>query len=401
MDLFSWNGNYFFASNTHRKLMRNLFGRLIFISIFAEKIKHLMKTLSAILLTIILVPQMFSQNAPLRCNFEASEAGKLKQNGVFEQWEYKVDKKTKQKMFNSVCEFDENGCMVKHIVPLTTGANRTYGFYQWKYDGQGRLLTYAEGGIDNDSAKTFLFSENYSYNSTGLVSNYRKEIYEGLMSQTVIKWNYSYSANGEKSEISFSKLIARKDTIVNDDIRYSGTGAPVERVLNSFSPKGFSEYGKYNEKGLPVEYIRYEKGQIVSHKMYAYVYDKQGSLMEENATDGVGKTNEKKKYDKDKVTYTIMSSKGKVLKSTVEPYAPPRAISFPPLPALSKSAETTSQGGDKTTEKEKLDKKKNKIIEHYNAQKLVSTDTYNSKGLLIEKNVVDSGFALQYDYTLY
>src|ERR1035437_624437 len=109
-----------------------------------------MKIVSAIFLLIILVSQAISQIVPKQCNLDAAEAVKLKQNNVLEQWEYKVDKKTKQKMFNSVYEFDANGCMVKHIFPLITGKEHIYRFNQWKYDEQGKLLTYSEGGIDSD-----------------------------------------------------------------------------------------------------------------------------------------------------------------------------------------------------------------------------------------------------------
>jgi len=360
-----------------------------------------MKIVSAVLLSVILVPQAFSQNSPTLCILDAAETGALKQNTVRQQWEYKVDKKTKKKTFNSVYEFDKNGCMVKQILPSAHGVPRTYSFYEWQYNEQGKLLTYSEGEIDSDSAQSFSFSERYNYNSAGLVSNYRKEIYEGLMSQTVEKWNYSYSGSGEKSELAFSKLIARKDTISNDDIRYSGTGTPIERSLNNYSPKGFSEYRKYNGEGLPVEYIRYEKEKIVSHKIYTYEYDKQGVLLEENATDGIGKTYEKKKYDKDKVVYTLMSTKGKVLKNTTEPYAPPATISFPPLPVNHKQAEQTAQSAKNVSMKERTDKNKNKIVEHYAAQKLVSSETYNPKGLLVERNTQDAGFSLQYEYTAY
>lgn len=359
-----------------------------------------MKIISVISLLVTLVSQVISQNVPVHCSLGAAEATNLKQNSVMEQWEYKVDKKTKQKMFNSVYEFDANGCMIKHILPVT-GESHTYNFYEWKYDERGQLLTYAEGKIDNDSAKSFTFSERYNYTSAGLVSNYRKEIYEGLMSQTADKWNYSYSASGEKTEVTFSKLIAKKDTISNDEIRYSGAGTPIERILNNFSPKGFSDYHKYNEKGLPVEYMRYEKGKIVSHKIYTYEYDKQGVLMEENSTDGIGKINEKRKYDKNKIIYTMMNTKGAILKTTTEPYSPPAAIAFPPLPSYNKPAEQNTPSGEKMTAKEKTNKNKNKIVEHYKAQKLVSTDTYNPKGLLTEKNAAEGGFVLEYEYTFY
>src|ERR1035437_4631860 len=360
-----------------------------------------MKIASAIFLSIILVSQAISQNVPALCILDAAETGALKQNTVRQQWEYKVDRKTKKKIFNSVCEYDKNGCMIKQIVPATNSENRTYRFYEWQYNEQGKLLTYSEGEIDSDSAQSYSFSERYNYNSAGIVSNYRKEFYEGLMSQTVDKWIYSYSGSGEKTELSFTKIIVRKDTISNDEIRYSGNGTPIERILNNYSPKGFSDYRKYDGEGLPVEYIRYEKEKIVSHKIYSYEYDKQGVLLEENVTDGIGKTNEKKKYEKDKVTYTLMNTKGKILKNTTEPYAPPTTISFPPLPVAHKQAEQTTQSVKNVSVKEKTDKNKNKIVEHYVAQKLVSSETYNSKGLLAEKNTLEAGFVLQYEYAVY
>src|ERR1035437_4143669 len=183
-----------------------------------------MKIVSTIFFSILLVSQAISQNAPVLCILDAAETGKLKQNKVLEQWEYKVDKKSKKKILNSVCEYDKNGCMVKQIVPTANKDNRPYGFYEWQYNDQGKLLTYSEGEIDSDSAKSYSFTERYNYNSAGLVSNYRKEIYEGLMSQTSERWSYTYSGSGEKTEQSFSKTIVRKDTIYNDEIRYSGNG---------------------------------------------------------------------------------------------------------------------------------------------------------------------------------
>ena len=53
------------------------------------------------------------------------------------------------------------------------------------------------------------------------------------------------------------------------------------------------------------------------------------------------------------------------------------------------------------TKKEKFDKKKNKIVESYSGAKLVSTETYNSKGLLIESNPAEGTFMLKYEYAFY
>jgi hypothetical protein len=171
--------------------------------------------------------------------------------------------------------------------------------------------------------------------------------------------------------------------------------------LNNYSPKGFSDYHKYDGEGLPVEYIRYEKDKMVSHKMYSYDYDKQGVLLEENVTDGIGKTNEKKIYSKDKIVYTLMNTKGKVFKSSTDPYVAPVTIAYPPFPIAHKQTEQNTPSVKGMTLKEKTDKKNNKVVEHYLSQKLVSSETYNSKGLIVERNTQDVGFSLQYEYTVY
>ncbi len=343
----------------------------------------------------------FAQNTPVLCNITGSSQSSLKQNSVLEQWEYKLDKKTKKKSFNAVYEFDDNGCTIKRIVPDKTHGGM-YGLIEWKYDEKGRLTDYKEGGIDADSAKAYSFDESYRYNFSGLLSSYRKDIYEGDMSQTVEKWEYAYSGTGEKTENTFSKIVVRKDTILNDEIKYAGNGTPAERTVNYFFPKGLSEFKKYNAVGLPVEFIRYEKGKITEHKYYSYTYDKQGNLLEISVSDGVAKTNEKRKYEKDKVSYTLMNTKGKVLKTASEPLAQPVALAYPPLPSSTLTpASTAKETADNTTPKEKLDKKKNKVVEHYSGTKLVYSDTFNPKGLLIEKNTSDAGFILQYEYTFY
>jgi len=339
-----------------------------------------------------------AQHVPYPCDTSSTTA--IRNNSVFEQWEYKADKKTKKKTFNTLREFNENGCVIKLIVP-DASEKETYKFNEWEYNANGNLSKYREGKIDADSAKSAAFSENYNYNYEGWLSGYRKDIYEGEKSQTVDKWEYSYSGKGEKTESSFSKIVVRKDTIMNDDIKYAGNGVPIERTINNYFPKGLSDFSKYNASGLLLEYIRYEKGKMTSHKIYSYQYDKQGTLVEENITDGIGKTNEKKKHEKGKIIYTLKNSKGKVLKTTNEPFALPAVIAYPPYPIAEKPVVQQQSSPDKTTLKTKLDKKKNKIVEHYSGQKLLSTETYNSKGLLIEKNNLENGLLLQYEYTFY
>ncbi|MBI4930402.1 MAG: hypothetical protein HY841_06545 [Bacteroidetes bacterium] len=354
--------------------------------------------LYSFVVTFLFSETSFSQTTPAPC--DTSGTAVLRNNSVLEQWEYRADKKTKKKTFSNVREFSENGCLTKHIWP-DAAAPGTYGFKEWEFTEKGSLAKYREGKIDADSAKLASFSEAYNYNYEGLLSSYRKDIYEGEMSQTVVKWEYSYSAKGEKTESSFSKILVRKDTISNDDIKYAGNGVPLERTINNYFPKNVSDFIKYNAKGLPAEYIRYEKGKMTEHKFFTYHYDKQGALTEINITDGVAKTNEKKKYEKEKITCTLTSTKGKVLKTFSEPYAPPATLAYPPYPVAEKQAEKKQASPDKTILKVKPDKKKNKIVEHYTGQKLVYSETYNPKGLLIEKNLVEGNLVLQYEYVFY
>jgi hypothetical protein len=371
-------------------------------NIFARrKNKFPMKKLFFVPLLSLFPLFSFAQSTPPPCSINGSRQTLLKQNSVLEQWEYKADKKTRKRSLNSFYEYDDNGCAVKRIVPDKNNTG-TYSLNEWKYDDSGRMTNYKEGKIDADSAKSYAFSESYHYNSTGLLSAYRKDIYEGEMSQTVEKWEYSYSANGEKTEISLSNIRVRKDTILNDDIKYSGNGNPIERTVNMYFPKGLSEFRKYSAGGLPAEFIRYEKGKMMEHKYFSYSYDKQGMLLEIVVNDGVAKTNERRKYEKDKITYTLMNTKGKILKTNSEPLAPPATLPYPPLPAAdSKPIITEKETPDNTTTKEKLDKKKNKVVEHYSGSKLVYSEMFNSQGLLIEKNPSDAGFVLQYEYTFY
>lgn len=358
-----------------------------------------MKKTFHLLLLSVLTTGLFAQTAPVACNLSGREQLLAKNNNVFEKWEYKVDKKSKKKVFNSLCAYNENGCTIKQMEPQP-GNYGTISLKEWSYDATGRLASYKEGKVDADSAKSYSFSNTFSYTFTGLVSTYRKEIYEGEMSQTVEKWEYSYSDKGQRTSSSFTRLLVRKDTISNDEIKYSGNGTPLERSINIYFPKGISTFRKYNTKGLPLEFIRYEKGKIVSHKIYSYQYNAQGMLELETATDGVGKINEKKKYEKDKIVYTLMNSKGVVLKNSSEPLTPPVTQPYPVLPAADAMA-PVEEKKDNTVVKERLDKKKNKVEDHYNGSKLSYSDTFNPQGLVIERSPAEEGFTLIYEYTFF
>lgn len=344
------------------------------------------------------VEASFAQNSPSRCDSAASAV--FKKNDVEQQWEYKTDKKTKKKRFNSLREFDANGCLSKLIVP-DASERETYHFNEWEFDEKGNLVNYREGKIDKDSAKINAFSENYGYNFSGLLNRYRKDVYENEMSQTVTKWEYDYSDKGEKRQTTYSLLRVRKDTICNDEIKYSANNAPAERTVHYYFPKGISEYTKYNANGLPVDYMRYDKGKVVQHIIYSYLYDKLGVLLEETATDVAGKKAEKKKYEKDKITVTKMNSKGKVLNTSSLPLAGPKTFSFPPMPSATTPSLQKKEIPKNLTKKEKFDKKKNKVMENYSGAKLISTDTYNPKGLLTESNPAEGTFLLQYEYVFY
>ena len=358
-----------------------------------------MKLFHSILIFFFLFSEIsLAQNSPSRC--DTAEGAFFKKNDVEQQWEYKVDKKTKKKVFNSLREFDASGCISKLIVP-DAGEKENYRFNEWEYDANSNLINYREGKIDRDSAKTNAFSENYSYNFSGMLSHYRKDVYENEMSQTVTKWEYEYSDKGEKREITYTLLRVRKDTISNDEIKYAANNAPIERTFHNYFPKGISDYTKYNANGLPVDYMKYDKGKVVQHIIYSYTYDKQGVMTEENANDVVGKTVEKKKYEKNKITYTKLNSKGKVLSTSSLPFAFPKTSSFPSLPVAAASSPQKKETPKNIIKKEKLDKKKNKIVQNYSEGKLISTDTYNPKGLLIETNPSEGGFFLQYEYAFY
>jgi hypothetical protein len=339
----------------------------------------------------------FSQN--LASSPDTAGASFMRSHSVLEQWEYKTDKKAKGKIFNALHEYNADGYITKIILPNPAQAG-TYAFNEWQYDAKGKLISYRQGKIDADSAKVSDFSETYNYTYEGLLSRYRKENYEGEMSQTTEKTDYEYSAKGEKTEITHTILRVRKDTIFNDEVKYAGNGTPVERTINSYYPKGISDFTKYNGSGLPVESMRYDKGKAIQHKIYSYTYDKAGQLTEAVITDGIGKTVEKKKYEKDKITYTQLNTKGKVLNTSSLPYAPPVKYIYPSAPEVMTTS-TAKKENSKYTTKQKLDKKKNKIVENYSGAKLISTDTYNAKGLVIESIPAEGNMSLQYEYTFY
>lgn len=331
---------------------------------------------------------------------DTSEAGIFKRNNVLVQKEFSVDKKTKAKTLSALREYDVNGFVSKLVIPDASG-KAIYNFNEWDYDANGNLLNYREGKIDKDSSQAIAFSESYSYNSAGVLSRYRKEVYENEFSTVSTKWEYEYTDKGDKKETTYSLLRVRKDSICNDEIKYSGSGTPVERTLHNYYPKGISDLTKYSSSGLPIDYMRYEKGKAVSHKIYSYNFDKQGVLSEEVVADGITKTTEKMKYDKDKITYLKLNTKGKVLSTSNMPYSAPSIFSYPPITSISASALPQKEILKNVSKKEKTDKKKNKMVENYVSNKLVSTEIYNPKGLLIESSTVDGGTFLQYEYAFY
>lgn len=349
-------------------------------------------------LCAVIVVSAFSQGVPPSCDTSGTAA--IRNNSVFEQWEFKADKKTKKKTFSSYREFDENGCLGKIILPSASEPG-SYDFSEWQYGPSGRLQMYRQGKIDSDSAKRVSFSENYSYTFDGKLSRFKKETYEGEMSQTIEKLDYSYSTRGEVSEITYSVLRVRKDTIFNDEVKYAGNGKAYERTVHNYYPKGISEFTKYNSAGLPVEYMRYDRGKPVQHKIYSYIYDKSGQLAEESVSDGIGKTVEKKKYEKDKITLTKLNTKGKVLSTASLPYSSPQATVFPDKPEMIFVPVPKKETAKYSSSKQKFDKKKNKIMENYSGAKLVSTETYDAKGLLIEISPAEGNTVMKYEYTFY
>jgi len=376
-----------------------------------KKKQFLMKKTLLPLLLIFLMPHTFLAQAQNRnCSLLDTATLVLKQNDVEQQWEYKIDKKTKKKTFNSVREFDASGCVTKIIYP-DASAKGKYGVKEWEYDATGRLTLYRVGTIDKDSAKTFSYSESYNYNPDGKVSRYRKEFFEGELSQTVIKRDYTYSDNNEIKESLYSVIRVRRDTISNDEIKLSAGNVPMERTVHNFLPKGFSDNTRYNSKGLPSEYILYDKGNMKEHKFYFYQYDSKGNFLEETISDGISKTKQTKRYEKDKIIFTSYNTKGKVLKKENLPLAFPSALPYPSLqPALQpESSADDSPKNKKVIQKEKKGKKGIKIIENYvvsstgekHSQKLSTIETYDQRGLIIKSDSVEGGFYLEYEYAFY
>lgn len=358
-----------------------------------------MKIFSILLFFSILAGKdSVSQILPTLCDTTGLFA--IRNNSVFEQWEFKIDKKTKKKIFNSYKEYNENGCVSKIILPSEKQEGE-YDFKEWQYATNGRLMMYREGKIDSDSAKIIFFSKSFSYTFDGKLSRYKKEIHEGEMSQTIEKLDYSYSIKGEISEIIYSVLKVKKDTILNDEVKYSGNGIPYERTIHNYYPKGISEFTRYNSHGMPTEQMRYERGKAVQHKIFSYTYDKSGQLVEESISDGIGKTVEKKKYEKDKIIYTKLNTKGKVINTSSLPYSSPQKISFPSQPEITFVPNPKPELKKYSSSKQKLDKKKNKIVENYSGNKLVSTEIYDAKGLLTDIMPAEGSFNIKYEYTFY
>ena len=336
-------------------------------------------------------------SAQTTMRLDTGDAAVIRKNNVLVQKEFSVDKKTKTKSLTALREYDMNGFVSKLVVP-DAGEKEVYRFNEWEYDAKGNLLNYREGKIDKDSSQSIAYSEGFNYNAGGLLSRYRKEVYEGEFSTVSTKWEFEYSDKGDKKEITYNLLRVRKDSICNDEVKYSGNATPMERTIHNYFPKGISDMTKYSASGLPIDYMRYEKGKAVSHKVYSYSFDKQGVLSEEVIADGVAKTTEKMKYEKDKITYSKLNTKGKVLNTSSQPYSAPQVLSYPPVLSVSAPAIDKKETGKNFSKKEKTDKKKNKIVENYSGSKLISTDTYNPKGLLIESNPADGNSSVEYEY---
>ena len=346
----------------------------------------------------LLIAITSSSQTSSRC--DTSESAVFRKNNVLAQKEFNVDKKTKKKTLSALREYDVYGCVSKLVVPYPN-ENEIYHFNEWEYDSKGNLLNYREGKIDKDSSQSIAFSENYSYTSAGLLSRYRKEVYENEFSTISTKWEYEYSDKGDKKEITYSLLRVRKDSICSEEVKYTGNEIPLERTVHNYYPKGVSDLTKFSSSGLPIDYMRYEKGKAISHKIYSYLFDKQGVLSEEIIADGITKTTEKMKYEKDKITFTKLNTKGKVLSTSSQIYSAPKVFSYPPIASATAPAAEKKEPPKNISKKEKTDKKKNKITENYISGKLVSTEMYNPKGLLIESNPAEGEFLLQYEYVSY
>lgn len=341
-----------------------------------------------------------AQTSMAKC--DTTESGIFARNNVEQQWVWKTDKKTKAKTFHLLNEYDGYGCISKTIFPDPSGQKGMYGVMEWKFDDKGNLSNFSQGKIDQDSAQRVSYSEKYLYNSTGTISHVETEKYESEYSQIMEKWDFSYSDKGEKRGTSYTLLRVRKDTITYDQSTFSGSGTLIERTVHRYFPKGFSDFTKYNAKNIRIESLSYEKGVVKTHPIHSYQFDAQGNITEENISDVVGKTKEKRKYEKNQIVATKYNNKGKLISTNTMPL--PSSASMPNLPEPPASQSIRKQDSNSTkgmTTKNKTDKKKNKIIEYYSGQKIASSETYNPKGLLLEKNSTADGFSLQYEYVFY
>ena len=344
--------------------------------------------------------QSVAQTSMAKC--DTAESGIFSRNNVEQQWVWKADKKIKIKTFVAVNEYDGYGCISKTIFPDPSGQKGTYGVMEWRFDEKGNLSNFSQGKIDPDSAQRVSYSEKYLYNSTGTLSHVETEKYESDYSQIMEKWDFTYSDKGEKRGTSYTLLRVRKDTITYDQSTFSGNGTLLERTVHRYFPKGFSDYTKYNAKNIRIESMSYEKGVVKTHPIHSYQFDAQGNITEENVTDVVSKTKEKRKYEKNQMVIAKYNSKGKLLSTNTQPIpAAAMMVSLPEPPASQSIRKQDSNSTKGMTAKNKTDKKKNKITEYYSGQKLSCSEIYNSKGLLTEKNTAADGFTLQYEYVFY
>lgn len=325
----------------------------------------------------------------------------MRKNKVASCTELKIEKKTGKKTFSSLTEFDSLGCAEKKLTAIPGQADR-YDLFEWKHDAAGRRISYKEGRVDEDSSRTYLYGETFAHTSEGRLSHYRKDIYESDMSQTVYKWEYSYSDKGERRGVIYTALIVRKDTITNDEVKYGADGNPAERSMNMYFPKGVSEFRKYNSGGWPVETIRYEKGKMVSHRIFSFQFNSKGVLESCTITDGVARQTETVRYEKDKMHRTVKTNKGELVSSTTEPFVNP-AIIFPPIREEVRT-DLSDKAREKSgwTRKERVDMNKNTFIDHYQGGQLMFTETRDKNGLLKEKvYAADPTIVFQYIYAFY
>ncbi|HEY4799991.1 MAG TPA: hypothetical protein VII99_13000 [Bacteroidia bacterium] len=364
-----------------------------------------MKTILSSSILVLIAFFASAQNSNSRWDTIANAA--FRKNNVLQQWEYKINKKTKSKTLNTLNEFDNLGCLSKTVCPDVARGSGTYGFTEWKYDEKGNMLKFTQGKIDKDSTQNISYCEKYLYGQSGNMLHVEMEYDENENSHVLEKWNYSDNASKKGTE--YTILRVRKDTIIYDQSTFAGNEVLMERNVNRYFPKGLSDFTKYNSKNLPVESMSYEKGKVMSHKYINYTYDASGNLTEETSKDAVGKSNEKKKYSKDQIVYTKYDNKGKILSTSTLTLPPaPEKPTLPPPPAPGSSSTVKHADNPGYVKKEHQDKKGNRIVENYlseknskGKQKLISTETYNKKGLLIESSPADGEFTLQYDYVYY